>query len=262
MRAIILAAGFGQRLRPFTNDKPKTMVKIRGRTILQRQIDIFRSAGFSSIVIVGGHGFDTLNNLGCSLVKNADYSKTNMVYSLISARKYLDDDVIVSYGDIIYEPSILETLMKSDHDISVAVDVNWLSYWQIRFDDPLSDAETLKLGKNHELLEIGNKPRTYGDIEAQFMGLMKFKKKGVKDILELCDNVNKDKKKIAFNLNGKSVENAYTTDLLNQLIQENVPVSAVKVSGNWIEIDTISDYESKETDERCKEIDKAIYQIY
>ena len=84
---------------------------------------------------------------------NKDYSKTNMVYSLISARKYLDDDVIVSYGDIIYEPSILETLMKSDHDISVAVDVNWLSYWQIRFDDPLSDAETLKLGKNHELLE-------------------------------------------------------------------------------------------------------------
>ena len=84
----------------------------------------------------------------------------------------------------------------------------------------------------------------------------------MKDILELCDNVNTDQKKIAFNLNGKSVENAYTTDLLNQLIQENVPVSAVKVSGNWIEIDTIADYESKETDERCKEIDKAIYQIY
>ena len=46
MRAIILAAGFGQRLRPFTNDKPKAMVEIRGRTILQRQIDIFRYAGF------------------------------------------------------------------------------------------------------------------------------------------------------------------------------------------------------------------------
>ena len=65
-----------------------------------------------------------------------------MVYSLISARKYLDDDDS-KLRDIIYEPSILETLLKSDHDISVAVDVNWLSYWQIRFEDPLSDAETL-----------------------------------------------------------------------------------------------------------------------
>ncbi len=259
MRAIILAAGFGQRLRPLTDDKPKAMVELRGRTILQRQIDMFRSAGLSSIVIVGGHGFNALKNIGYTIVNNIDYSKTNMVYSLLTARKYLDDDVIVSYGDILYEPSILETLMQSDHDISVAVDTNWLPYWEMRFDDPLSDAETLKIDKNQELLEIGNKPQGYEDIEAQFMGLMKFKKKGLKDILELCDSVNLKSDKMTSNLNGKSVETAYTTDLLNQLILENVSVTAVKVSGTWIEIDTIADYESDETAQRCKEIDKAIY---
>ena len=263
MRAIILAAGFGQRLRPLTDDKPKAMVELRGRPIVQRQLDMFKSAGISSIIIVGGHGFNALQDTGCTLVKNNKYSKTNMVYSLLSARKYLDGDVVVSYGDILYEPFILEKLMQSNHDIAVTVDTNWLSYWKTRFDDPLSDAETLRLNKNQELLEIGNKPRSYWDIEAQFMGLMKFKKRGLKRILELCDNVNaKRGGKTPLDLNGKSVQAAYTTDLLNQLIIENVPVRAVKISGTWIEIDTIADFESEGTDQRCKTIDEAIYEKY
>jgi choline kinase len=259
MRAVILAAGSGHRLRPLTDDKPKAMVELRKRAIVQRQIDMFKSAGLSSIIIVGGHGFNALQDTGCTLVKNIDYSKTNMVYSLLCARKYLDNDVVLSYGDILYEPIILETLMRSNHDISVAVDTNWLSYWEMRFDDPLSDAETLRLGKNQELLEIGNKPQGYGDIDAQFMGLMKFNKKGVNDILDLCDSVIAKGDKLRLNLNGKSVEAAYTTDLLNQLILENVYVSAVKVSGMWIEIDTIADFESEGTFQRCKIIDESIY---
>ena len=75
MRAIILAAGFGQRLRPLTDDKPKAMVELRKRTIVQRQIDMFKSAGLSSIIIVGGHGFNALQDTGCTLVKNINYSK-------------------------------------------------------------------------------------------------------------------------------------------------------------------------------------------
>ena len=259
MRVIILAAGFGQRLRPLTNDKPKAMVTYRGRTILQRQIDLFKSFGLTSIVIVGGHGFNALKDTGYKLVKNAEYSKTNMVYSLLCAREYMNDDLIVSYGDIIYEPSILKALLRSNHEISVAVDVNWRSYWEERFDFPLSDAETLKLGENDELLEIGNEPQGYEDIQAQFMGLMKFRKEGVANILALCDKVEKQIDETTFGLNGKTLETAYTTDLLNQLIQENISVGAVEVSGNWIEIDTIEDFENPVTMQRCIKIDEALY---
>ena len=262
MRAIILAAGFGQRLRPFTDDKPKAMVELRGRTIIQRQLDIFKTVGISSIVIVGGHGFNTLRDTGCTLIENIDYLKTNMVYSLLCARDYLNDDVIVSYGDIIYEPIILETIMRSERNISVAVDTNWLSYWKLRFDNPLSDAETLRIGKKQELIEIGNKPRNYKDIEAQFMGLMKINKRGLEDILTLCDSINTKNDELPLNLNGKPVEVAYTTDLLNQLIIENISVSAIMVSGTWVEVDTIADLESDVTNQRCKIIDKAIYKIY
>lgn len=259
MRVIILAAGFGQRLRPHTEDKPKAMVTFGGRTILQRQVDLFESLGLSSIIIVGGHGYSSLKDTGYKLVKNAQYSKTNMVYSLLCAREYMDDDLIVSYGDIVYEPSILKALMLSEREISVAADVNWRPYWEARFDCPLSDAETLKIGENDELLEIGNKPRGYEDIHAQFMGLMKFKKEGVNNILALCDSVRKKRDKISFSLNGKTLETAYTTDLLNQLIRERISVNAVKVSGNWIEIDTINDFENQVTMQRCMAIDEEIY---
>jgi len=262
MRAIILAAGNGQRLRPLTNDKPKAMVELRGRTILQRQIDMFKSFGLSSIIVVGGHGFNALRNIDCTLVKNINYSTTNMVYSLLSARQYFDNDMIVSYGDILYEPTILETLMSSAHDISVAVDMNWRPYWEKRFEDPLCDAETLKIGMNENLIEIGNQPKNYSDIDAQFMGLMKFKKRGVKEILSLCDKINTKSDKLPLSLNGKPVETAFTTDLLNQLIQENVFVSAVKVFGTWIEIDSINDFHNEVTRQRCKAIDEAIYAMH
>lgn len=261
MRAIILTAGFGNRLRPLTNDRPKSMVEFKGRTIIQRQIDIFKSIGISPIIIIGGHGFNSLKDLDCILLENIDYSKTNMVYSLLCARKYFDDDLIISYGDILYEPSILKNLIQSKRNISVAVDMNWRSYWEDRFDDPLSDAETLKLGKNGNLIEIGNKPKSFLDIDAQFMGLMKFKKKGMKYVLNLCDKINNKNDKSALSLNGKTVEVAYTTDLLNELIQKNISVRAVKVTGTWVEFDTIADYGSRVTEQRCDEIDRAIYAI-
>jgi len=259
MRAIILAAGFGQRLRPLTDTKPKAMVEILGRTILRRQIDLFKSFGLTSIIVVGGHGFDSLTDIDCLLVKNSNYSTTNMVYSLLSAREYFDDELIVSYGDILYEPAILETLMSSAHNISVAVDMNWRSYWEERFDDPLCDAETLRIGENEKLLEIGNSPKSYADIDAQFMGLMKFNKRGVTDILDLCDRSNTKSENLQVCLNGKPVQKAYTTDLLNQLILEDIPVNAVKTFGNWIEVDTIADCENEVTIQRCKLIDEAIY---
>ena len=261
MKAIILAAGLGQRLHPHTIDKPKAMVELMGCSLIQRQIDIYEYFGVSPVIIVGGHGFSTLKKTGCTLVKNENFSTTNMVYSLLCARNHLDDDVIVSYGDIIYEPCILEKLIKSSHNISVAVDTNWRSYWEARFENPLCDAETLKISSDQKLLEIGNKPHSYADIDAQFMGLIKFKKSSLSNILHLCDTLNASSNKLSAELNGTTIESAYTTDLLNHLINEKVSIYAVKFSGAWVEIDTTTDLGNEVTVQRCKKIDEAICEL-
>jgi len=60
MRVIILAAGQGTRLRPFTDDRPKCLVELHGRPLLHRQLDVLRAAGLNDIALVGGYRADCL----------------------------------------------------------------------------------------------------------------------------------------------------------------------------------------------------------
>ena len=70
----------------------------------------------------------------------------------------------MSYGDIVFSPTVLQQLMRDTQPISVAVDRQWRAYWERRFEDPLVDAETLKISADGNLVEIGQKPRGYSVI--------------------------------------------------------------------------------------------------
>ena len=179
MRAIILAAGEGKRLRPYTNDRPKCMVEIEGVSLIDRQIKILKSKGVEEIIIIGGYKSDMLEGKGNKLVTNPRYYETNMVWSLFCAEEFLVGDVIISYGDIVYSSKIISALVNSNYDISVTIDMNWESYWRDRNEDPLEDAETLKLRTDGTIKEIGQKPNSINDIEGQYMGLMKFTNRGM-----------------------------------------------------------------------------------
>src|SRR5688500_14552132 len=103
IRAIILAAGFGSRLVPLTKDRPKCMVSLLGTTILDRQLTVLKAADVHDVAIVTGHGAGAVpQDRGLAFYSNPDYSRTNMVTSLMCAREWLmaGDDMIISYGDI------------------------------------------------------------------------------------------------------------------------------------------------------------------
>ena len=82
MKAIILAAGEGKRLRPYTEDRPKCMVEINGVSLLDRQISVIRSLGIEEIILIGGYKGDSLLPKGTKLIINPRYQETNMVWSL------------------------------------------------------------------------------------------------------------------------------------------------------------------------------------
>ncbi|MBJ7514603.1 MAG: phosphocholine cytidylyltransferase family protein, partial [Acidimicrobiia bacterium] len=142
--AIILAAGEGQRLRPYTQGTPKCLVLFNGRPLIAYQIDALRNAGIKEIAIVTGYEHDQLEPYGDMRFCNINFSETNMVASLMEARDFLEscDDVVVAYGDILYETRIIESLLKSTSQIAITVDRGWRSLWEARMTDPLSDAET------------------------------------------------------------------------------------------------------------------------
>ena len=101
---------------------------------LRPECVIFYTVEFSVDTLYLGNG---------RLIVNPDYQTTNMVYSLMCARGVYEayDEIIISYGDIVYNKIVVEALLATDKDFAVVVDRNWLSYWQMRFSDPLSDVE-------------------------------------------------------------------------------------------------------------------------
>jgi L-glutamine-phosphate cytidylyltransferase len=248
-KVILLVAGEGKRLRPYTLDRPKCMVEIKGVSLIDRQLAVLKSEGLDNIMMIGGYKSEMLERYGIKLRSNPRYFETNMVWTLFCAEDELDGDVVVSYGDIVYSQEILKALLESKADIAVTIDKEWEHYWRARNEDPLDDAETLKLRENGTIKEIGRTPKSLDEIEGQYMGLMKFSAKGVVKIKKIFHKAVKNRE-----LQGKSVENSYMTDLLQSVIDSGFPIQAVPIFGGWIEVDTVDDLKSTITIDRVNSI--------
>lgn len=251
MKAIILAAGQGTRLKPLTLNQPKCMVKVNGKTIIERQLKTFESIGITKrdIIIIDGYKADVLEKFlhskNVCFVRNHQYKKTNMVYSLMCAKTILadTDDVIVSYGDILYEVELLKEVIESKEEYAVVVDRGWLEYWKTRFSNPLDDAETLRLDGNKYIVEIGQKAVSLQQIEGQYIGLMHFRKKAISEIISLCEDLKRNGDKEKRFLCERAYENFYMTDLLQELITRGNWVKAIETNRKWYEIDCLKDLE-------------------
>ena len=238
MTAVILAAGRGRRLDPHTADRPKCLTPLGGTSLIERQLETLRGAGIADIVVVIGYRADMLDLPGIRRVLNAQWETTNMVESLFAAEAEFGDDLIVAYGDIVYEPRVLRALLCSPHDISVVVDRAWRTYWEQRFADPLSDAESLRLDDEDRITDIGRKVTDIDDIAAQYVGLMRFQGDGVEALRRARAGLGWNRRPW---MAERPVERAYMTDLLMELILTGHDVHAAPVNGGWLEIDTERD---------------------
>lgn len=256
MKIIILAAGQGTRLRPLTDHCPKCMVNVNGRSIIERQLDVIYSCGIKEedITIVTGYCSNVLQKkfrgTGINFTFNTEFEATNMVYSLMCARQVMEqeEDILVSYGDIIYSQEVLQKLLNSKENISVIVDDGWYDYWSERFENPLDDAETLMFDNDSYLTEIGQKTESLEKVQSQYIGLMRFREEGIKAVLEFSENI-KAGKVINGSLSktGRSYEKMYMTDLLQGMVEEGHKLRAVHINRGWYEIDDCEDLEVVES---------------
>ena len=125
MKAIILAAGQGTRLKKYTENLPKGMLEFQGKTIIERQLETYRSMGIDDIIVVRGFAADKINYPCAKYYENPNYATTNMVESLLMARGEFDDDMIISYSDILFSREMLQGMIQASGDFVVAVDDNW-----------------------------------------------------------------------------------------------------------------------------------------
>ena len=236
MKAIHLAAGKGTRLRPLTNDRPKPLVELGGTSLLERNVDTLRSAGVDDHVVVTGYEGDQIRDLGFETVHNDVYDETEMVYSLFCAADAFptDEDLIISYGDIIYEQGVVDALLACDAPMCVVVDDDWRSLWETRFDDPLSDAEAIDIGSDRQIRSIGDDAEAYGQIDTQYTGLLKVRSDHVDAFVEAY-------RELETQTDGYvSVD---MTAFLQGLIDDGWTLEAAPIEGGWLEVDTTSDLE-------------------
>jgi choline kinase len=173
---------------------------------------------------------------------NADYETTNMVCSLMCAKAKMTNDIIISYGDIIYEASVLRKLMISPFPMSVVIDDGWYDYWNTRSENPLSDAETLKLDQEGNIVEIGQKPKSLAEIESQYIGLMRFRGEGLAAMVQLAEEA--ERRSTAGEplwRTERNYQKMYMTDLLQGLADTGKKLQTVRINRGWFEIDNPED---------------------
>lgn len=250
MKTIILAAGQGTRLRPLTDDRPKCLVEVNGRSIIERQLDTMRKCGIvdEDITIIAGYRGDVLQerfkNAGMNIILNENYETTNMVCSLMCAKSLMErqDDILISYGDIIYNETVLKKILASTEESSVIVDDGWYEYWSERCENPLDDAETLMFDDTDYLTEIGQKTTELARVQSQYIGLMRFRQSGLKAMLALAEEAERrSANNQALWRTTRTYQKMYMTDLLQGLIDEGNKLKAVHINRGWFEIDDCED---------------------
>ena len=234
MRGLILAAGRGSRMGTLGDNRPKCLVELDGRPLLDRQIAALRRGGADDIGIVRGYRSDMLSYPGLTYFDNPRWAETNMVMSLAAAGEWLrSGPVIVSYADIFYRGELVRGLLNAPGVLVISYDRDWQRLWSRRFADPLSDAETFRIGASGELLEIGGKTTRIADIEGQYMGLLKF----TPTAWTVIDGVLAD-------LDPPVRDKLDMTGLLRRLLAAKaLPIGTCGTNSQWGEIDNPGDVE-------------------
>lgn len=243
-RALLLAAGRGSRLAPYTDDRPKCLVPLLGQPLLEHQIAALKAGGITDIAIVGGYRSDCLRPYTDTLYVNPAWNSSNMVVSLTAAADWLAaGPTLVCYTDIVYAAAAVRDLAASPADLAITFDPHWQHLWGARFDNPLDDAETFVRDAAGNLTEIGQRTTDPTRIQGQYMGLLKFSPAGWSTAAAYLAS-----------LPAEQLNKLDMTSLLARLLGQGVTIATVPAPWPWAEADQPSDLALYESDPRFADL--------
>ncbi|HJZ75743.1 MAG TPA: phosphocholine cytidylyltransferase family protein [Vicinamibacterales bacterium] len=221
-RAVILAAGNGKRMGSLTADRPKAMLEVDGRSLIERSLDALAACGIADVTIVAGYQQQRLrDHLGASarFVDNPRYRDTNSLYSLWLAREVLLEGAVVMNSDILVSPELLLRLVAAPVEDAALIDES----------SPLDD-ETMKVKTWQGFAIDFSKELAPWDADGENVGVLKFGARGGRRLAAHLDA-----------LIAAGAENAWAPMAFRALAQE-WPLRAVTTDGwPWTEIDFPAD---------------------
>lgn len=239
MKAIIIAAGKGSRLEHHTVEKPKCMVSVGGKTILETQLHALKLYGLNDLHIIRGYLADRLTVDGATYHLNTNFENNNILFSLFYAESAMSGPFVSSYSDIVYRPSVVEKLIATEGEICLVVDRDWASAYIGRDDHPVEQAELAEV-IDGKIIKVGKQVGAE-NAAGEFIGLAKYSAKGTEILKEVFADIRgKLGDDDPFHA-AKLFRKAYLTDLFLEIIKRGYEITPVFIDGDWREIDTVED---------------------
>jgi L-glutamine-phosphate cytidylyltransferase len=254
-RAIIVAAGRGSRLGDATQEIPKCMVKVAGKSILHHQLRSLQGAGVTDVVVVRGYRGDLIegDSVPLRFVDNPDWPNNNILASLMYAAGEMDGGFFFSYSDIVFAPDVTRKLAAaaaaSDASAALIVDRRWADAYVGRTLHPIPEAELARVdtGNGGEAVtRVGKLAVTPEQAAGEFIGLAWFSDTGGRALREVWQQAVATTGLEAPFGRAKLLRNAYLTDALNAMAQAGHRLQPVYIDGEWREIDTGQDLAAAE----------------
>ena len=195
--------------------------------------------------VVTGYKNEVIDMPNVNYVNNPNYETTNMNESLFCALKPSNSSVLVTYGDIVFEPKIVQQMLEITNDIRLAVRINWKEYYQNRTMHPLSEAENVLIENGRILETRKNISKALENQQiGEFLGIMMLSSEQIKILLERYSDLKKNHTGTFHS--SSSLHMAYLTDMLQEMIDFGVRINPVFAEGRWFEIDTLEDIKNAE----------------
>jgi len=232
-RAVILSAGKGSRLYPHTEDRPKCLLDLSGRTLLEWQLDALAENGVRDVAIVTGFGHDQVADViarrgdargRIELIFNPFYQVADNLGSVWLARRRWDEDTLLLNGDTLVSPALVGAVLAGSAPVSVTVDRK-----------PDYDADDMKvLREGDRLLRIG---KALTDCNAESIGLLAFRQAGRQAFVDVVDAVMATPEGVR----------VWYLSVIDQLATDTV-VGTTDIHGeDWQEVDYPSDLDAART---------------
>lgn len=244
MNAIIIAAGSGKRINKDGRNCPKAMVPVNGKPIIDYQISVLKKAGINEIFVITGPFSEKFNLNQVRYIKDQHFPEHNILGSLMEAKEFLKNEVIILYSDIIFEFKILKKILESKENISIGVNMNWEKMYDGRTEHPKTEAENVLLDESMKIIKIKKNIEKNDERVGEFIGIIKLSKKGSEIFVKKYAELIKSHSGVFHE--ASTIFKGYLTDMLQELIDSNIDIEPVLITGKWCEIDTIQDLKKAE----------------
>lgn len=246
--AVILAAGDDGALGDLTKDRPKCMLDIKGKSLLERQIEGLNASGIKDIAVVRGYKKESVDLPRLRFYDNDRFAETGELSSLALAENELKGSIVCLYGDVIFDESIVGRLLRAPGDVVLVVD-RAVREAEAAAERPLDLVVTDEPpAQGHRFVPSNSGSRVHrigqkvdaSEANGEFIGMLMLSAQGAKLVTDLVAELSGTHEGPFHE--AESLARAALTDLIQELIDRGTSVTCIDVFKGWMEVGSFEDY--------------------